>query len=431
MVTNRIATSDLLSDVEQEADRGLEFARRVRFGLASDCIAGQLQLIRMLRGRTANFTSFNDTGFDEGRFEERLENNLQLAIGACWYWIRKLQASVYANDDASAIAAMSKVAPLMWTAPTQFELAEYHFFGALARAAHCDLASAEERPQHLEALADHYEQLVVWAKNCPATFANRAALVGAEIARLEGRELDAFRLYEEAIRLARNEGFIQNEGLAHEPAAWFCGARNFQTIADAHLKNARRCFMSWGADGKVRQLDQLHPRLRQDERTPSPTGTIEAPVERLDLFTVIKVSQAVSGEIVFEKLLESLMRTAIEHAGAERGLLIAPRSDELQIEAEATTSGEDVTVHLPDGVHTTAALPESLVQYVMRTQETVILDDARSQNPFSSDPYIVQRRARSIVCLPLINQAKLVGILYLENNLAPQVYTPDRVTSRC
>ena len=428
LVTNRIATSDLLSDVEQEADRGLEFARRVRFGLASDCIAGQLQLIRMLRGRTANFTSFNDAGFDEGRFEERLENNPQLAIGACWYWIRKLQASVYANDDASAIGAMSKLAPLMWTAPTQFELAEYHFFGALARAAHCDLASAEERSKYLEALADHCEQLGVWAKNCPATFANRAALVAAEIARLEGCELDALRLYEEAIRLARNEGFIQNEGLAHERAAWFCGARHFQTSADAHLKNARRCFVSWGADGKVRQLDQLYPRLRQDERTPSPTGTIEAPVERLDLFTVIKVSQAVSGEIVFEKLLESLMRTAIEHAGAERGLLIAPRSDELQIEAEATTSGEDVTVHLPDGVHTAAALPESLVQYVMRTQETVILDDARSQNPFSSDPYIVQRRARSIICLPLINHAKLVGILYLENNLAPQVYTPDRVT---
>jgi len=428
LVTNRIATADLLSDVEQEANRGLVFARRVRFGLASDCIAGQLQLIRMLRGQTANFTSFDDAGFDQGRFEERLENNTQLAIGACWYWIRKLQAGVYANDDASAIAAMSKVAPLMWTAPTQFELAEYHFFGALARAAHCDLASTEERPQHLEGLADHYEQLVVWAKNCPATFANRAALVGAEIARLEGRELDALRLYEEAIRLARDEGFIQNEGLAHERAAWFCGAGNFQTSADAHLKNARRCFMSWGADGKVRQLDQLYPHLSQEAVASDPTSTVGVAVERLDLATVIKVSQAVSGEIVLEKLLETLMRAAIEHAGAERGLLIAPRGDELQIEAEATTSGEDVTVRRPDGAHATAALPESLVRYVVRTEESVILDDASSQNPFSADPYIVQRRARSILCLPLINQAKLIRILFLENNLTRNVFTPDRVT---
>jgi PAS domain S-box-containing protein len=122
------------------------------------------------------------------------------------------------------------------------------------------------------------------------------------------------------------------------------------------------------------------------------------------------------------------MRAAIEHAGAERGLLIAPRGDNLQIEAKATTSGDDVIGHLPDSVHTTTALPESLVRYVMRTQETVILDDARSQNPFSSDPYIVQARDRSILCLPLIHQAKLVGVLYLENNLAPQVYTSDRVT---
>ena len=122
------------------------------------------------------------------------------------------------------------------------------------------------------------------------------------------------------------------------------------------------------------------------------------------------------------------MRAAIEHAGAERGLLILPRGDELLIEAEATTSGEDVTVHRRDGAHTAAALPESLVRYVMRTRETVILDDATSQNPFSADPYIVQRRARSILCLPLINQTKLIGILYLENNLTPHVFTPDRVT---
>src|SRR5207245_1487381 len=109
-------------------------------------------------------------------------------------------------------------------------------------------------------------------------------------------------------------------------------------------------------------------------------------------------------------------------------LLIVPREDEFQIEAEAAISGEDVTVHLRDGARFAAELPESLVRYVMRTQETVILDDASSQNSFSADLYIVQRRARSILCLPLINQAKLSGILYLENNLTPQVFTPDRLT---
>jgi PAS domain S-box-containing protein len=142
---------------------------------------------------------------------------------------------------------------------------------------------------------------------------------------------------------------------------------------------------------------------------------------------VIKVSQAVSGEMVLEKLIDTLMRRAIEHAGAERGLLILPRGVEERIEAEATTSGDEVIVHLPGVPVTAAALPESIVRYVMRTHESVILDDASAQNPFSEDPYLVQHRTRSILCLPLINQAKLIGVLYLENNLTPHVFTRARI----
>src|SRR6202011_4572383 len=176
-------------------------------------------------------------------------------------WIRKLQAYVYAGDYTSAVAAASKAESVLWTTPTQFELAEYHFYAALARAAHCGMAAAEERPQHLAALASHLKQIAVWANNCPATFANRAALVGAELARLEQRELDAERLYEEAIHSAREHGFVQNEGLAHELAARFYAERGFETIAHAYLRNARHCYLRWGALGRVGQLDQLDPRL--------------------------------------------------------------------------------------------------------------------------------------------------------------------------
>src|SRR4029079_6358945 len=203
--------------------------------------------------------------------------------------------------------------------------AEYHFYGALARAAHCDMAPAEERPQRLEALAAHHKHLAIWAKNCPTTFANRAALVGAEIARLEGRELDAMRLYEKAIRLSRPDGFIQNEGLAHELAARFCASRGFQTIAEAYQRNARRCYLSWGANGKVRQLEETYPHLRENEPVPGPMITIGTPVEQLDVATVLKVAQAVSGEIVRENLLKILMSIAIEQSGAERGLIILLR----------------------------------------------------------------------------------------------------------
>ena len=151
------------------------------------------------------------------------------------------------------------------------------------------------------------------------------------------------------------------------------------------------------------------------------------PVEHLDLATVIKVSQAVSGEIVLDKLLDTLMRTAIEQAGAERGLLILPRGTEPRIAAEATTGGDAVTVRLRDQPVSAAMLPETVLHYVLRTQESVILDDAMAQPPFAADPYIRQRQARSILCLPLLNQAKLIGVLYLENNLSPRVFAPARI----
>ncbi len=429
LITNRIASGDLLGDVEQEADKGLEFAGKTRFGLAADCITGQIQLVRMLRGLTLDFGSFNEDDFDEGRFAQRLEDNPQLAIGACWYWIRKLQASVYSGDDPSAMIAVSKVASRLWTAPTQFELAEYHFYAALARAGHCHSIPEEERPAHLQALAAHHKHLTVWAENGPATFANRAALIGAEIAALEGRHTDAMRLYEEAIGAARSQGFIQNEALAHERAARFFAALGLQTSADAHLRNSRRCYLSWGADGKVRQLDKFYPQLDQEERPPEPTSTIGARVESLDLATVLKVSQAVAGETDPEALIETLMRMAIEQAGAERGLLILPAGPERRIAAEAAAIGDTITVERRDEAATPAALPELVLQYVLHTQETVVLDDAAAHNPFSADPYLRRRNARSVLCLPLTNQGKLIGILYLENNLTPHVFAPARIAA--
>ena len=194
------------------------------------------------------------------------------------------------------------------------------------------------------------------------------------------------------------------------------------------MRNARACYASWGADGKVKQLDRLYPGLRREQTLPGSGSTITASVEGLDLATVIRVSQAVSSEIVLEKLFDTVMRKAMEHAGADRGLLIVPRGDELQIEAETRISGNDVIVCLGEVSVTGADMPDSILRYVMRTQESVILDDASSANPFSADPYFLQRRVRSILCLPLLNQAKLSGVLYLENNLAPRVFTSERIT---
>ena len=177
----------------------------------------------------------------------------------------------------------------------------------------------------------------------------------------------------------------------------------------------------------MRQLEELYPGILEEERALPSTGTIGTPVEHLDLATVIKVSQAVSGEIVLDKLIDTLMRTAIEHAGAERGLLVLAQGDAPRIAAEATTAGDSVLVQQRDQPVAQALLPHSVFRYVLRTRESVILDDAAAQGPFSSDPYVREQRARSVLCLPLLNQAKLIGLLYLENKLAPGVFAPARI----
>jgi PAS domain S-box-containing protein len=381
----------------------------------------------MLRGFTRRFGSFDDAQFGELEIEKRLSGNCNLAFAECWYWIRKLQARVLAGDCAAAVEASAQAQRLLWTSLSTLEMAEYHFYSALARAQSCDSVSADERQPHVDALSAHHGLIKVWADRCPENFENRAALVGAEIARLERRDVDAMRLYQQAVHSARAHGFVQNEALAYELAARFYAGAGFREIADLHLRNSRRCYLRWGADGKVRQLDALYPQLREDEPIAGPTETIGAPVEHLDLGTVIKVSQVVSSEIVLEKLIDTLLRTAIEQAGAERGLLLLLRGDALRIEAEAATGGDMVTVQLRDEPTAGTALPQSVLQYVLRTRETVILDDATAHPPFAADPYIRERQARSILCLPMINQTRLTGVLYLENSLAPGVFAPARL----
>jgi PAS domain S-box-containing protein len=425
--TNLLGAGDPLAETQREAELGLTFARKARYGTVIDAIATQLGLIRTLRGLTETFGSFDDEQFDERRIERRFSENSDLAFVECWYWVRKLQARFFAGDYASAIEASSRAQRLLWTSASQFETAEFRFYGALSQAASADSASPDRRRQHVEALAAHHSQLEIWAANCPDNFENRAALVGAEIARLKGRELDAERLYEQAIRSARANGFIHNEALANELASRFYAARGFEKIARVYLQDARYGFLRWGAHGKVRQLEETYPHLRAEEPAPGPTSTIATPVERLDLATVIQVSQAVSGEMVLEKLINMLMRTAIAQVGAQRGLLILSRGAEPRIEAQAMTIGDTVSVELRDEPVTAATLPETVLHYILRTLESVVLDDAATEPSFGADPYIRQRQARSILCLPLINQSKLIGVLYLENNLTPRAFAPARV----
>jgi PAS domain S-box-containing protein len=418
-----------LGSVRSEAENALRFVTTAKLDLMVVTIRSQLQLIRTLMGQTSSLGSFNDAQFSEERFEEYLASNPRLAFATCWYWICKLHANFHARDYVAALKAAEKAKHLSWAQLPFFHLADYHFYGALACAARCGVVQDIERARYDEQLADHHAQLEIWAKNCPENFSSCALLVSAEIARVEGRDLDAMSFYDKAIRSAQENGFVQNEGIAGELAGAFYAARGFSKIALTYLRDSRHCYLRWGAKGKVRQLDELHPYLREELPPPHPTTTIGAPVEHLDLATVIKASQAISGEIVLEKLIDTLMRTAIEHAGAERGLLILSRDAEQRIEAEARSDHDKVAVHFRQSAVTSLELPDSLFRYVIRTKETVTLNDASAENLFSGDEYFHRKSCRSVLCLPLVKQRQLIGILYFENRLAPGVFTPNRLAT--
>ncbi|HET7541661.1 MAG TPA: AAA family ATPase [Polyangiaceae bacterium] len=392
-----LAAGDPLDEIQREAEAGLTFAQNARFELIVLCFTGLLTLIESLRGVPSSVV------VDQQQLEE--PGN---AIAACFHWIRQLQAAVFEGETEAALRALERAKPYLWSVPTFFDEAEYHFYGGLA------LAAAGQR----DAASQHHEVLA----KLPA-LAERTALLAAEIARLEDRKLDAEELYEKAIELARVNGFVHEEALAYEIAARFYEARGLRTSAQAFRSNARACFERWGAFGKVRQLDRNHRGL-----SPSDALTLMTPARQLDLTTVLEMSKAVSSEIVLERLIERLMAIAVEHAGAARGLLIFPtREDGHRIQAEALAGPAGVSVKLLRKVASASELPESILHYVVRTQQIVNLDDASKPNPFASDAYLSRRRSRSVLCFPLVRQAELTAILYLENDLTSHAFTPDRI----
>jgi len=426
-VSDSLFAGEPLTAVQDEAECGLAYARNVRFGLVVDFISTQLALIRMLRGLTPVFGCFDDEYFTEADAEMHLSSSPDLALATCWYWIRKLQASFLAGDPRAALQAAAKASALLWTSYSFYEEAEFCFYHALAQAA-CYLGSPQnERPGLVESMKGHLHQLQIWSLQCPHNFAAHSFLVEAEIARVEDALLDAERLYELAISAAQESGFVHLEALANELASGFYAERTMTKIARLYMQDARYGYRRWGADGKVRQLERQHPYLVSDDIAQGPLATIAAPVEHLDLATVLKVLQAASGELVQEKLIDMVMRTALEQAGAERGLLILSEGGEQRIVAQATADDHVTRLQQEDAPMTASSLPESILYHVLRTGESVFLDDAMAEPLFAADAYIRQHCARSVVCLPLVHQSRTTGALYLENNLAAKVFSPGRI----
>ena len=426
LYTLLLAAGVPLAEIQREARDGLEFARQAGIGASVNATSTQLAFLRMLQGKTAHVGSLNDSEFDEDWSQKHFDQEPNASIVTCWYWIYKLQALFFADRYLAAIEAASRAERLLWANATFFPVADFHFYGALSRASHHDAATPEQQKLDRDALAAHKRQIDAWAEACRENFGDRAALVAAEVARIEGHDLEAMRYYEDAIKLAREHGFIQNEGIACEIAAKFYAGRGFTTIFHTYLRNARSCYLRWGALGKVQQLDQRYPHLREETFHGAVPAAI-SPVGNLDVDTVVKASHALSREIVLGKLIETLMTISIEHAGAERGLLVLISCGDPQIEAEASTSGDVVQVTRRETFAAAPAFAKSILHYVIRMRQSVVLDDASAQNVFSDDEYVRARRARSIMCLPIIKQGDLIGAVYLENNLADHAFTQERL----
>jgi PAS domain S-box-containing protein len=427
IVSNLLFAGEPLPELQLEAERRLAYAQKVQFGLVIDFIEIQLALIRMLRGLTPVFGCLDSEQFNESEAQSHVSRTSPVLT--CCYWIRKLQARYLAGDLTCAIEAGAQAQPLLEVSHSFLEEAEYYLYDALARAGLCSDASSPDQQEHLMVLKAHHMKMNAWADICSENFASHKALVGAEIARIENRLLVAEHLYEVAIDSAQQSGFVHIGALANEQASRFYAARGLTKIARLYMRDARYGYLRWGADGKVRQLEAVYKYLRVEEPTFGPAITITTPVEQLDLATVLKVSQAVSGEIVLEKLIDMIMSTAIEQAGAERGLMVSIRGNDPRIIAEATIGNNSplLQLHLRDVPVSATLLPEGILYHVLRTHESVVLDNAISQPQYAADPYILEHRARSILCLPLMNQARLIGALFLENNLTAGVFSPARI----
>ncbi len=326
-----------------------------------------------------------------------------------------------------------------------FFIPEYYYYYSLSLLA-CDPDSGDNasRKKRLRQTAAHQRKMKKWSRHAPCNFEHKYLLVEAERARVAGKNMDVvLAAYSGAIESARKNGFIHDEALGYERASRFFSAKGFRTIAETYLHDAITAYRKWGARNRVDDLEKeysLHPKKApaygNSKEGPSGSSFLLDTSSRystlFDINSIIKSSQSLSREIRLEKILESLMRIAIENAGAQKGVLLLQKGHALFIEAEIYSYRKEVVVlhSIPlakycetDG----SGLPLSILNYVSRTLDDLVLDNASEEFKFNSDPYIRGNNIKSVLCTPIIYQGSLTGILYLENNITTRAFTPERL----
>lgn len=314
----------------------------------------------------------------------------------------------------------------------------FYFYDSLVRLLVYRQSETEATPEVLAQVAANQDKMALWASHAPMNYLHKWQLVEAERYRLAGQDIEAMDAYDQAIALAKQHDYLQDEALANELAAEFYRSKGKTIITRAYLQEAHYGYSRWGAAAKVGQLERLYPKLVKHrlESLAEPgaliNNSLSSQAEVLDLAAVIKASRAIAREIVLDRLLEKLMKILIQNAGAQTGYLLVATEGNLRLEVTGSVERDKRAVlqSMPlELLELDADPPFSLaiVNYVAHTQEPLVLSHAADEGQFRTDPWIVAHQAKSIVCVPLVDRGRLSGLVYLENHLATGVFTADRV----
>ncbi|MCL1467533.1 trifunctional serine/threonine-protein kinase/ATP-binding protein/sensor histidine kinase [Argonema galeatum] len=431
-----------LEDILAEISTALHFCIKTQNKMSTDSILALQITVINLMGMTSDKTIFKLKEMSEAQYFENCYYHQNL-YSLVLYYILKCQVLYLYGHYAQALLCVLEAEKLLLSIINTFAVAELNFYYSLILLALYPTVSEKLQEKYLHQLKTNQNQMKIWADNCPENFLHKYLLVEAELSAIAGKYLEVIDLYDRAIQLARENEFFQNQALANERAANFWLSKGKEKIAKSYMKEAHYGYQSWGAKRKVEDLEEKYPQLLSRESiqitkglqvtTSMTSSTSSDNAGVLDLTTVMKASQTLAGEILLDKLLAKLMKIAIENAGAQKGFLILEKEDNWVIEAEGVVDSNDVTVQqsVPvDSVDTSSQipiLPAAIINYVARTQENVILNDAAHNGQFTGDPYIIAVQPKSILCTPLLHKGKLTGILYLENNLTAGAFTQDRL----
>ncbi|WP_433933593.1 AAA family ATPase [Sorangium cellulosum] len=388
------------------------------------------QVAQNLMGTAADPCRLTGDVCDEAKLVEILSKaNDGYGLGSVYGYKTQLYCMFgrYAEAMESAAVTQRYLDAMLASVP----FAAFSFYSALAAlGAYGDL-SQDERARALRQVADSQQRLRRWAEFSPMNHAHRYWLIEAEQSRISGEAEMARELYYRAIELAEKNQYLHEEALASERFATFLEGRGEVPVAQLYMTKAHHLYELWGATAKVQDLEVRHPALLgRRRRRPGAARKLDVTVtteevvdaaDSLDLVSVLKASQAISGEVVLADLVRKMMLIVIENAGAQRGFLLLEDDDPLIVQA----SGGEVTLHRPS-TEQPPDLPQAVIRYVRLTQETVVRNAGANAGPFETEPYLQRHRPASILCLPLVRQKTIVAVLYLEHELIENVFTANR-----